>query len=263
MPLTLLPPGSEALPFATGYQLAPHSHRIIRTLTSTPPPSAVQAVAMEPHGAPFVAQSDRPAPSNTASPSLTLAPSAFSLSNTDANAFSHSSGLSEGQASQAFLHPDQPHVSPPIHAPDFQSCAALSALKGRCDKPQTVKHMWTVEETQALVDGCNKVSCLASNFRRWNPRWRPRTLFQKQLVSGQHLWRQPMLRSLPRCFPLRTDTELLSAFVESYSLQHGVGNWKAILSDESLRPLFGDRTAGDLKDRFRTYFPDAYHELVS
>ena len=60
------------------------------------------------------------------------------------------------------------------------------------------KHRWSAEETQALVDGCNK---------------------------------------------------------------HGVGNWKKILSDPELSGLFSDRTAGDLKDRFRTYFPDAYHEM--
>ncbi|KZV83953.1 hypothetical protein EXIGLDRAFT_683325 [Exidia glandulosa HHB12029] len=38
---------------------------------------------------------------------------------------------------------------------------------------------------------------------------------------------------------------------------HGVGNWKAILSDPTLTFEAG-RTPVDLKDRFRTYFPDAY-----
>ncbi|KIM37824.1 hypothetical protein M413DRAFT_256733 [Hebeloma cylindrosporum] len=37
---------------------------------------------------------------------------------------------------------------------------------------------------------------------------------------------------------------------------HGVGNWKTILQDPDLK--FHDRSAVDLKDRFRTYFPDAY-----
>lgn len=60
------------------------------------------------------------------------------------------------------------------------------------------KNMWTEEETQALVDGCNK---------------------------------------------------------------HGIGSWKQILSDEQFAHLFDNRTAGDLKDRFRTYFPDTYHEM--
>ncbi|EKM52488.1 uncharacterized protein PHACADRAFT_260934 [Phanerochaete carnosa HHB-10118-sp] len=36
----------------------------------------------------------------------------------------------------------------------------------------------------------------------------------------------------------------------------GVGNWKAILNDPDLR--FDNRSPVDLKDRFRTYFPDAY-----
>ncbi|RDB18181.1 hypothetical protein Hypma_000546 [Hypsizygus marmoreus] len=39
---------------------------------------------------------------------------------------------------------------------------------------------------------------------------------------------------------------------------HGVGNWKTILSDPTLK--FDNRSPVDLKDRFRTYFPDAYKE---
>ncbi|KAF8508081.1 hypothetical protein JB92DRAFT_2955228 [Gautieria morchelliformis] len=54
---------------------------------------------------------------------------------------------------------------------------------------------WTMEETQMLVDGCNK---------------------------------------------------------------YGVGNWKIILNDPTF--TFDNRTPVDLKDRFRTYFPDAYKE---
>ncbi|KAF8654752.1 hypothetical protein AX16_003407 [Volvariella volvacea WC 439] len=40
--------------------------------------------------------------------------------------------------------------------------------------------------------------------------------------------------------------------------RHGVGNWKAILSDPDLK--FDNRSPVDLKDRFRTYFPDAYKQ---
>ncbi|TFK62088.1 hypothetical protein BDN72DRAFT_903520 [Pluteus cervinus] len=40
--------------------------------------------------------------------------------------------------------------------------------------------------------------------------------------------------------------------------RHGVGNWKAILSDPTLQ--FDNRSPVDLKDRFRTYFPDAYKQ---
>ncbi|KAF9039969.1 hypothetical protein BJ165DRAFT_1416421 [Panaeolus papilionaceus] len=40
--------------------------------------------------------------------------------------------------------------------------------------------------------------------------------------------------------------------------KHGVGNWKTILQDKSLK--FCERTAVDLKDRFRTRFPDAYKD---
>ncbi|EIM84329.1 uncharacterized protein STEHIDRAFT_148425, partial [Stereum hirsutum FP-91666 SS1] len=40
--------------------------------------------------------------------------------------------------------------------------------------------------------------------------------------------------------------------------RHGVGNWKAILNDKSLE--FDHRSPVDLKDRFRTYFPDAYKQ---
>ncbi|KAK7205074.1 hypothetical protein BZA70DRAFT_279019, partial [Myxozyma melibiosi] len=40
---------------------------------------------------------------------------------------------------------------------------------------------------------------------------------------------------------------------------HGVGNWKKILQDP--RFSFNNRSAVDLKDRFRTYFPDEYRRL--
>nr|AXB87539.1 MYB transcription factor 14 [Pleurotus ostreatus] len=71
------------------------------------------------------------------------------------------------------------------------SGSAESAAGPSSEKKQRKK--WTTEETQMLVDGCNK---------------------------------------------------------------HGVGNWKTILSDKSLK--FDSRSPVDLKDRFRTYFPDAY-----
>ncbi|KZT30302.1 hypothetical protein NEOLEDRAFT_1084142 [Neolentinus lepideus HHB14362 ss-1] len=38
----------------------------------------------------------------------------------------------------------------------------------------------------------------------------------------------------------------------------GVGNWKAILKDPKLK--FDNRSPVDFKDRFRTYFPDAYKQ---
>ncbi|KAL4248780.1 hypothetical protein ABKN59_008370 [Abortiporus biennis] len=40
--------------------------------------------------------------------------------------------------------------------------------------------------------------------------------------------------------------------------KYGVGNWKAILNDPDLK--FDNRSPVDLKDRFRTYFPDAYKQ---
>ncbi|KAK0502531.1 hypothetical protein EDD18DRAFT_1317553 [Armillaria luteobubalina] len=75
----------------------------------------------------------------------------------------------------------------------------ISADTDNDDWPQTtekkLRKKWSAEETQMLVDGCNK---------------------------------------------------------------HGVGNWKAILSDPDLK--FDNRSPVDLKDRFRTYFPDAYKQ---
>lgn len=41
--------------------------------------------------------------------------------------------------------------------------------------------------------------------------------------------------------------------------RHGVGNWKKILTDPTYR--FNNRTAVDLKDRFRTSFPEEYARL--
>ncbi|KAF9261030.1 hypothetical protein L218DRAFT_1002152 [Marasmius fiardii PR-910] len=40
--------------------------------------------------------------------------------------------------------------------------------------------------------------------------------------------------------------------------KHGVGNWKTILGDPEF--MFDNRSPVDLKDRFRTYFPDAYKQ---
>ncbi|KAK9370191.1 hypothetical protein V1509DRAFT_616995 [Lipomyces kononenkoae] len=40
---------------------------------------------------------------------------------------------------------------------------------------------------------------------------------------------------------------------------YGVGNWKKILQDPQF--TFNSRSAVDLKDRFRTYFPDEYRRL--
>ncbi|CAD6883992.1 unnamed protein product [Tilletia controversa] len=67
-----------------------------------------------------------------------------------------------------------------------------------CNQHPFHKHFWSEDETNALVEGCNK---------------------------------------------------------------HGIGNWKAMLLDKDIAHRFADRTAGDLKDRFRTYFPDTYHEV--
>lgn len=80
------------------------------------------------------------------------------------------------------------------------SASASTSSLAATRVPGQTKHRWSSDETQALVDGCNK---------------------------------------------------------------HGVGSWKIILDDASFAGRFVNRTAGDLKDRFRTYFPDAYHELVS
>ncbi len=90
------------------------------------------------------------------------------------------------------------------HASTSISGAAPGASGGAAGAssapPPNGKHWWSADETQALVDGCNK---------------------------------------------------------------YGVGSWKVMLKDPELAPRFDNRSAGDLKDRFRTYFADAYHELVS
>ncbi|KAI0053499.1 hypothetical protein FA95DRAFT_1481607 [Auriscalpium vulgare] len=85
----------------------------------------------------------------------------------------------------------------------FRDDTALESRKGKMRKlasgePAPEKKMrkkWSEEETQMLVEGCNR---------------------------------------------------------------HGVGNWKAILHDPTL--IFDHRSPVDLKDRFRTYFPDAYKQ---
>ena len=82
--------------------------------------------------------------------------------------------------------------------PNLTSLPGSSDAAADASGSRPAKLKWTEDETQALVEGCNK---------------------------------------------------------------HGVGSWTQILSDTELMPRFSDRTPGDLKDRFRTYFPDSYHEL--
>ncbi|KAJ4490509.1 hypothetical protein J3R30DRAFT_3422273 [Lentinula aciculospora] len=100
--------------------------------------------------------------------------------------------------------PSSPRVVP-TSAWTFRDDTGLEEKKGKLRKIATdgeeelherkLRKKWTQEETQMLVDGCNK---------------------------------------------------------------HGVGNWKTILSDSTLK--FDNRSPVDLKDRFRTYFPDAYKQ---
>ncbi|KAJ4465348.1 hypothetical protein C8R41DRAFT_926617 [Lentinula lateritia] len=100
--------------------------------------------------------------------------------------------------------PSSPRVVP-TSAWTFRDDTGLEEKKGKLRKIVTdgdeesherkLRKKWSQEETQMLVDGCNR---------------------------------------------------------------HGVGNWKTILSDPTLK--FDNRSPVDLKDRFRTYFPDAYKQ---
>ncbi|KAI0092369.1 hypothetical protein BDY19DRAFT_884381 [Irpex rosettiformis] len=90
------------------------------------------------------------------------------------------------EVEEAFLNPSTP-------GPSLLSSQGLSSSSAPAEPLKKPRKKWTAEETQMLVDGCNK-------------------------------W--------------------------------GVGNWKTILNDAELK--FDNRSPVDLKDRFRTYFPDAY-----
>lgn len=57
---------------------------------------------------------------------------------------------------------------------------------------------------------------------------------------------------------LRWSEEETKALIDGCKM-HGVGNWKKILTDTRYR--FNNRTAVDLKDRFRTSFPEEYSRL--
>ncbi|SPO25088.1 uncharacterized protein UTRI_02813_B [Ustilago trichophora] len=117
------------------------------------------------------------------------------LSNS-ASADQPGSGYQSSSAQSASGDPNPEESAPSTSTAGSRRPSSLGRKVSEGHRSQ--KHRWSAEETQALVDGCNK---------------------------------------------------------------HGVGNWKKILSDPELSGLFSDRTAGDLKDRFRTYFPDAYHEM--
>lgn len=106
------------------------------------------------------------------------------------------SGYQSSSAQSASGDPNPEGSQPSTSNPGSRRPSSLGRKPSEGNRSQ--KHRWSAEETQALVDGCNK---------------------------------------------------------------HGVGNWKKILSDPELSAFFSERTAGDLKDRFRTYFPDAYHEM--
>ncbi|KAJ7782150.1 hypothetical protein B0H14DRAFT_3585433 [Mycena olivaceomarginata] len=81
-------------------------------------------------------------------------------------------------------------------------------------------------------------------------------------------WMGVILRAFPSLPPPSSPFSPLATFLFLFVLpffektdvtpraQHGVGNWKAILSDPTLE--FQGRSPVDLKDRFRTYFPEAY-----
>lgn len=63
--------------------------------------------------------------------------------------------------------------------------------------------------------------------------------------EGRHLW----------------DAAETEALVQGCK-KHGVGNWKTVLNDPEFRDRFRpERHPGDLKDKFRTSLPEAYHKL--
>lgn len=77
-----------------------------------------------------------------------------------------------------------------------------------------------------------------------------------------------------KCMPKENDCSLtfsliLSLFVDSFSSsQHGVGNWTAILMDPEYFPRlfkakYKTRCPDDLKNRFRLFNAEVYHEHVS
>ncbi|PFH49277.1 hypothetical protein AMATHDRAFT_127044, partial [Amanita thiersii Skay4041] len=72
--------------------------------------------------------------------------------------------------------------------------------------------------------------------------------------DDEHLIPPPVQEKKPRKKWSKEETQMLVSGCQ----RHGVGNWKTILSDPDLK--FDDRSPVDLKDRFRTYFPDAYKQ---
>ncbi|KAF9064884.1 hypothetical protein BDP27DRAFT_1332894 [Rhodocollybia butyracea] len=73
---------------------------------------------------------------------------------------------------------------------------------------------------------------------------------RKVVVEGEDEWQERKLRK-------KWSPEETQMLVDGCN-KHGVGNWKTILSDPTL--TFDNRSPVDLKDRFRTYFPDAYKQ---
>lgn len=79
-----------------------------------------------------------------------------------------------------------------------------------------------------------------------------------QLLSSQMMNAPHHSINGKRRLRLRWSEEETKALIDGCQV-HGVGNWKKILTDPNYR--FNNRTAVDLKDRFRTSFPDEYSRL--
>ncbi|KAB5595028.1 hypothetical protein CTheo_1489 [Ceratobasidium theobromae] len=85
-------------------------------------------------------------------------------------------------------------------------------------------------------------------------------LFRDEMALDEPVKPEPRDERVPEPKPAKKQrkkwtTEETQMLVDGCN-EWGVGNWKAILNDP--RFVFQSRSPVDLKDRFRTYFPDAY-----
>ncbi|KAK9448719.1 uncharacterized protein V1518DRAFT_418009 [Limtongia smithiae] len=152
-----------------------------------------------------------------------------------------SSGVSQQDLSNAFVSPADAAISQEIAAVAEMSFNSLTAA---VQQPTGRKRKTASSVNKAMQDDSQ---------------------VQQQQVLSQEMDPDDsdsadMLSSLPQKRKTRTkwtdsETNDLLRGCNTY----GVGNWKKILQDTQF--TFNNRSAVDLKDRFRTYFPDEYRRL--
>ncbi|THH04136.1 hypothetical protein EW145_g5748 [Phellinidium pouzarii] len=165
-------------------------------------------------------------------------------------------------------------MSQPAGTTSQMSVPSSSAFSFTAPYPPAVSATATTTTTTSGTQKQRRVSLALSSSPRLVPAWsfRDDTGLDSHVASGSPLAeKKGKMRKvaadesktadrasalLPEKRQRKKWTEEETQMLVSGCNIWGVGNWKAILNDPSLK--FDNRSPVDLKDRFRTFFPDAY-----